>query len=215
MKKMIKSLANKAVYAAFAVLGAASASAELVKTPILQTFDDVAEPVSVGYKVTGLPNNEVAMVYTNHLRTATWTVPANLKNVEFLVVGGGGAGGNAESIYGPGGGGGGVVTGILTAVSRATVLEIFVGKGGEGSNSKSGAASEQGGTSKVTVSESDWIVAYGGGGGRQTAFTSEIGSSAGGCPISNSNSSSFISPILVDPENGGCGSIDDSPNGLI
>ena len=92
MKKILNYLANKALSAAFVVLGAASAGAELVKTPILQTFEGEAEPVSVGYTVTGLGDfkNEVAVVFTNHTKTATWTVPATLENVQFLVVGGGG-----------------------------------------------------------------------------------------------------------------------------
>ena len=57
---------NKAICAAFVVLGAFVASADLVKTPIYN-----ANNVSVGYMVTGLDygtgfGNEVAMVYTNH-----------------------------------------------------------------------------------------------------------------------------------------------------
>ena len=180
MKKMIKSLANKAICAAFVVLGAASVCAELVKTPILQTFDDVAEPVSVGYKVTGLPNNEVAMVYTNHLRTATWTVPATLKNVEFLIVGGGGGGGSggdpaSSDYYGvAGGGGGGVVTGSIFSLAKNWNVSVIVGKGGDGGIAKGTSidevfsettvVAENGGDSKFLVNEMLYVNAPGGGG---------------------------------------------------
>ena len=182
MKKMIKSLANKAVYAAFAVLGAASASAELVKTPILQTFDDVAEPVSVGYKVTGLPNNEVAMVYTNHLRTATWTVPATLENVQFLVVGGGGGGGGGT--WGPGGGGGGVVTGYVYKLEKDVTVDIKVGAGGKRGTSN-GAKGTVGDNSSIIVGETTYVLAYGGGAGGNKANGVSGGSGSGGGADSN------------------------------
>ncbi len=212
MKKMIKSLANKAICAAFVVLGAASACAEVITNKL---YDAVNTDVEVGYEIKGLADGrETAVVFTKDSYDISWTVPAKLENVQFLVVGGGGAGGSGGGIYGPGGGGGGVVTGILTEVSKDTVLGISVGKGGAGSK-VAVVAGEQGENSKVTVSQRDWIVAYGGGGGRQTTFTSGIGSSAGGCPLENKNGSSFISPILVDSKNGDCGSIDDAPNGLI
>ncbi|MBQ6926215.1 MAG: tyrosine-protein phosphatase, partial [Kiritimatiellae bacterium] len=67
-----------------------------------------------GYKVEGLGagRNETALVFTNQAATMSWTVPANLENVRFLVVGGGGGGGadiNPSSGSSPflGGGGGG------------------------------------------------------------------------------------------------------------
>ena len=83
MKNIIVSFTNKAIFAAFVVLGAASAGAELVKTPILQTFEGEAEPVSVGYTVTGLGDfkNEVAVVFTNHI---ILSVPS-LKYVSFVL----------------------------------------------------------------------------------------------------------------------------------
>lgn len=177
MKNTLNYLSNKAICAALVVLGAFAASAELVKTPILD-----AENVSVGYKVTGLENGEVAMVYTNHLRTATWTVPANLKNVQFLVVGGGGGGAGG---YGPGGGGGGVATGFLSKISKDLKLTVTVGVGGEKGAGTQGAPRVKGmngALSKITVfdSDTDLVVAYGGGGGMETENLQYTGSGAGG-----------------------------------
>ena len=96
------------------------------------------EDPSAGYIRTGLgtDGNEVAVVFTNHTKTATWTVPYNLYNVEFLVVGGGGGGGadsrsGDASTGGGGGGGGGVVTGLVNFV-KGECLTIKVGAGGQG-----------------------------------------------------------------------------------
>lgn len=181
MKKTIRSLVNKAICAAFVVLGAFAASADLVKTPIYN-----ANNVSVGYMVTGLDygtgfGNEVAMVYTNHNTDANceWTVPANLKNVEFLVVGGGGGGGGGT--WGPGGGGGGVITGSFLALNQNDELMVSVGKGGDGApGNTTSTKAEHGTSSKVEIyNAEDYILAYGGGGGRQTAKGTE-GSGAGG-----------------------------------
>lgn len=97
------------------------------------------EAMDNGYKVVGLgeKGNEVALVFTNHTATINWTVPANLKNVQFLVVGGGGAGGADNTAHdenyqaGGGGGGGGVVTGLINLEKNHTV-SIKVGAGGKG-----------------------------------------------------------------------------------
>ena len=98
------------------------------------------KPMENGYKVVGLgeKGNEVALVYTNHTATINWTVPANLKNVQFLVVGGGGGGGadNTTSTTenkqgGGGGGGGGVVMGLIDFAKDENVT-IKIGAGGKG-----------------------------------------------------------------------------------
>ena len=172
MKNTLNYLSNKAICAALVVLGAFAASAELVKTPILD-----AENVSVGYKVTGLENDEVAMVYTNHLRTATWTVPATLNNVQFLVVGGGGGGGGG--LAGPGGGGGGVVTGFVYKLEKNDIVDIKVGAGGTGGQ-KVAAKGAVGGNSSVVVGGKSYVLAYGGGAGSRNAYGVDGGSGSGG-----------------------------------
>ena len=96
------------------------------------------EPMENGYKVVGLGENgdEVALVFTNHAQEITWTVPKNLRNVEFLAVGGGGAGGadgtNGDKwTGGVGGGGGGVVVGSVANLASGANVIIKVGVGGK------------------------------------------------------------------------------------
>jgi prepilin-type N-terminal cleavage/methylation domain-containing protein len=65
--------------------------------------------------------------FTNSI---TWTVPAEVTSVDYLVVGGGGGGGGAYNVAGGGGGGGGVKTGTGLAVSGT--VSVVVGAGGAG-----------------------------------------------------------------------------------
>ena len=199
MNKILNCKASKAICAVVVALGAFAASAELVKTPILQTFEDENGTVteSVGYKVTGLPNDEIAMVYTNHLRTATWTVPATLKNVQFLVVGGGGggAGGDTGNYGVPGGGGGGVVTGAVFSLSEKSVVSVIVGNGGKGGIGKGTSVdnvtsdqvviAENGGDSKFLVDNTLYVTAPGGGGDKGSSSSTTKKGGKGG---SNSGS---------------------------
>ena len=119
-----------------------------------------------GYVKRGLGafGNEVAVVFTNHAAEAmTWTVPANLTNVQFLVVGGGGGGGGGQR--GPGGGGGGVVTGIVYSISRNAVVTVKVGAGGSGgtTTNNKGGKSGAGADSYVAVDGLTYVTACGGG----------------------------------------------------
>ncbi|MBR2921205.1 MAG: tyrosine-protein phosphatase [Kiritimatiellae bacterium] len=97
------------------------------------------EAMDNGYKVIGLgeKGDEIALVFTNHSATINWTVPQNLKNAQFLVVGGGGGGGADNVTYdehyqaGGGGGGGGVVTGFVN-LNKDEIVSIKIGAGGKG-----------------------------------------------------------------------------------
>ena len=188
MNKILNCLANKVMCTALVALGAFAASAKLVKTPILQTFEDENGTVteSVGYKVSGLPNKEVAMVYTNHLRTATLRVRANLENAQFLVVGGGGGGG--VGFMGAGGGGGGVVTGYVYKLEKGVKIRVKVGAGGTGGTSKNPLG--VGGDSSIIVGETSYVLAYGGGAGGNSVNGGDGGSGAGG-----GKSSSTTNPV--------------------
>ena len=130
-----------------------------------------SETFTGGYKVYGLGDNgdEVAVVFTS---TTDWTVPANLKNVEFLVVGGGGGGGadtatSGEYQGGAGGGGGGVITGVIKEFSANSTVTITVGAGGKAgdngvANSGYGAGSA-GAESSIALSDVKIVTAKGGG----------------------------------------------------
>ena len=137
-------------------------------------LDDIgtAEEGDWGYRKT--IGNEVAIVFTNHTKTVTWTVPENLENVKFLVVGGGGGGGEDSDVGnthgGAGGGGGGVVTGLVDFAENS-VVTITVGAGGNGgvratqggTNNKYGAAFS-GEASSINVDGAEYVWAAGGGG---------------------------------------------------
>ncbi len=92
--------------------------------------------------------------YFTTVSTTSWSVPANVNTVEYLVVSGGGGGGR----YGGGGGAGGVQTGTLTGLSGP--YSVTVGAGGTaGPNSGTGQGGNGGSSSFGAVS------ATGGGGG--------------------------------------------------
>ena len=129
---------------------------------------------SWGYTVSGLGDNrnEVAVVFTNENANMTWTVPQNLKNVQFLVVGGGGGGGavNGDTrTAGAGGGGGGVVTGLVASIEKGVSVTVTVGKGGAAGQKGVAvnghyAAAVSGTDSAFGCSDKFAVTAYGGGG---------------------------------------------------
>ena len=146
----------------------AAALAEVVTEPL-------ADHPEWGYTVSGLgeDGDETAVVFTNHTATATWTVPTDLTDVQFLVVGGGGGGG--AGTQGPGGGGGGVVTGMVCSLSKSSVILAKVGVGGSPGvdNAKPGS---KGTDSYFSVDGTTYVTAYAGGAGR----SSKDGGSGGG-----------------------------------
>ena len=132
-----------------------------------------SELIEGGYKVYGLGEkcDEVAVVFT---KSGSWTVPANLKNAQFLVVGGGGGGGadvgtDDQRMAGAGGGGGGVVTGYIN-LPKNQVVTITVGTGGiggirgdDGLLAKWGAAQSAATDSLFSLDDSHYVKAYAGG----------------------------------------------------
>ena len=129
-----------------------------------------------GYVKTGLGalGNEVAVVFTNHTEEATWTVPEDIENVQFLVVGGGGGGGGAVNSSkggagGAGGGGGCVVTGVVNQLAKDAVVAVQVGNGGAGgtyysSETQGKGNASHGGNTYFKVGDVTYVTAYGGAG---------------------------------------------------
>ncbi|MBO5905277.1 MAG: hypothetical protein J6Q84_02525, partial [Kiritimatiellae bacterium] len=161
------------------------------------------ESMDNGYKVVGLgeKGDEVALVFTNHTATINWTAPANLKNVQFLVVGGGGGGGadcspdDENYQAGGGGGGGGVVTGLVN-LNKDDAVSIKVGAGGKGGvradgKSPYGAVKTQAENSFFSVGTTT-VTANGGGGdaGSTSAYSDSKGGQTGGAGGSSSGSRS-------------------------
>ena len=134
----------------------------------------------MGYEVHGIgeKENEVAVVFTNeNVSAISWTAPADLDNVQFLVVGGGGGGGGDygtdDGRYGGGGGGGGgVVAGTIVSIKKDSVVSVKVGAGGKGgvAGGKPGTSSYnyngaaiKGGASEFSIDGVQYVVADGGG----------------------------------------------------
>ena len=142
--------------------------------------------------------NEYAVVFTNENAGAiTWRVPADLENVEFLVVGGGGGGGaSTEDALGGGGGGGGcVVTGILKNVSLDSSILIKVGSGTKGGTYTAGKTDKVGAAEGSTVGKNASyflingttnVIAYCG--GREMGWRSSVSNTSGGYGGSNAGS---------------------------
>ena len=154
---MMRKLVNKAICAAFVILGAMSACAAGVREDLKDDNGNV-----VGYKVTGLGDdqNETAVVFTKITETGVmipWTVPTNLENVQFLVVGGGGGGGGGSGdAAGAGGGGGAVITGVVT-FKENDKLHVKIGKGGTGGTKLSETPYNDGTAAAVADSEETYF----------------------------------------------------------
>lgn len=140
-----------------------------------------------GYEVHGIGDkaNEIAVVFTNHTENATWTVPDDIENIQFLVVGGGGGGGADNNSGdarqgGGGGGGGGVVAGVIKELNTSSKIIVVVGAGGAGGGAgqnKSGTTKQLGagvigGKSKIVIDDIEVVVANGGGRDRGAQSTS-------------------------------------------
>jgi len=91
--------------------------------------------------------------------STSWAVPANVDNVEYLVVAGGGGGGR----LGGGGGAGGVLSGTLTGLSGSQ--NVIIGGGGAGAASTTVTGSNGGNSSFANTTAGGGINAMGGGGG--------------------------------------------------
>jgi len=109
--------------------------------------------------------------------TYTWTCPANVYNVEVLVVAGGGGGGRHS---GGGGGGGGVIYRPAFPVVPGTGYTVTVGAGGTGN--PTGSYPSQGGGLGGNGGNSVFgsLTAIGGGGGGWNSAAGQAGGSGGG-----------------------------------
>lgn len=115
--------------------------------------------------------------------TTTWTAPAGVQYVEYLVVGGGGGGGNGYDTGGGGGAGGGMVLTGLLNVTPGELYSVTVGSGGAGG---AGTRSNNSGSSGNSSSFSS-ITALGGAGGYGSRSAPSGVGSAGAGQISNTN----------------------------
>jgi hypothetical protein len=108
------------------------------------------------------PTDTITIQSFTTVGTTSWTAPAGVTSVEYLIVGGGGGGGNAYDNSAGGGGGAGMVLTGTTSVTPGQSYTITVGAGGAG-----GAGTYPGSYNGVSGGTSvfDTIIAIGGGGG--------------------------------------------------
>lgn len=108
---------------------------------IIGLTNGVSYPVSIrsiNAIGTGEPSNTISGVPNPVINTyssvgpTSWTAPAGVTSVEYLVVGGGGGSGGGYDNAGGGGGGGGMALTGLLSVTPGTAYAITVGDGGEG-----------------------------------------------------------------------------------
>lgn len=132
------------------------------------------------------------VVHTFTSGSGTFTPPAGINNVQYLVVGGGAGGGglfNGSNLGGAGGGGaGGYQAGAAFAVTPSQVYNITVGAGGAAGVGNT----SQGGTGGNSVFST--ITANGGGGGASAGVNNDgvNGASGGGARISGNNGGTGI-----------------------
>ncbi|GEM_PF-2019590 len=136
------------------------------------------------YKVSATATSAAQTFRKIFTTSGTWTVPAGVTSVDYLVVAGGGGGG-AEG--GGGGGAGGMRTGTLSVTPGAN-LTVIVGGGGAGAtiNSAKGVS----GSNSVF----DSITSLGGGGGGSNAFGSEGAGADGGSGGGNGENAGVAGP---------------------
>jgi hypothetical protein len=134
--------------------------------------------------ITATPNiTETIQTFTT-VGSTTWTAPAGVTSVEYLIVGGGGGSGGGYDTGGGGGGGGGMVLTGTYSVTPATTYSIVVGDGGAGGISIRSPVSETNGSSGQN-SEFDSIIALGGGGGYASRLPVGGNNSSGGPGATN------------------------------
>jgi hypothetical protein len=163
--------------------------------------------------VEGTPDATTIVSFRN-VGPTTWTAPANVTSVEYLVVGGGGGSGATHDGGGSGGGGGGMVlTGTLSVVP-GNIYSVIVGDGGDGGVSYSSVNPGPGGIRETDGnpgdnSEFSSILALGGGQGYKSRFN---GNGTGGASASAPTLSS-VGGYGGSFNNGGGGGGGDSGNG--
>ena len=135
-------------------------------------------PTTVGgWNTVPTPTNAPNVLYYGTPGTYTWTAPAGVTSVTYLVVAGGagGGGGYPTITSGGGGGAGGMLTGTLS-VTPSTSYTVTVGSGGAAGAGGAGGSSGGAGTNSVFAS----ITSTGGGYGAWNQRVGGNGGSGGG-----------------------------------
>jgi len=144
------------------------------------------------------PSGADTIVSFASVGTCSWSVPAGVTSVRYLVVAGGGGGGSDN---GGGGGAGGYLAGSSTVTTPGDSALVVVGNGGAGAVNASSTASNGGNSSFAS------LIALGGGGGGSIDNTAGAdGGSAGGRAANRSQiAQSAISTTSPSQGNNGGG----------
>ena len=153
-------------------------------TELADSFED-----AVKYTVTSFTTVE----------STTWTAPAGVTSVEYLVVAGGGSGANSAGAWGGGGGGaGGLRTGTLS-VTPSSSYTVTVGAGG------TAVASAGNGVNGSDSVFSSITSTGGGGGGNGNGLVGGSGGGAGGTGGSNTGAAGTAGQGYAGGSNAGGG----------
>jgi len=164
---------------------------------------------SLSNMVQGTPNVAETIIQFTTVGSTTWTAPANVTSVEYLVVGGGGGSGATHDGGAAGGGGGGMVlTGTISVVA-GTTYDVIVGDGGAGGIGLPSPSTRETDGSSGQISEFSSIVALGGGYGYRSRAN---GSGLGGAAVTDPTTAS-IGGYGGSYSNGGGGGGGDSTAG--
>lgn len=127
--------------------------------------------------VQGTPEQQPIIELFTTVGSTTWTAPANVTSIEYLVVGGGGGSGATHDGGAAGGGGGGMVLSGSKNVIPGTTYTLVIGDGGEGGIGLPSPNTRETDGSAGENSQFDDIIALGGGGGLKSR---QVGNGGGG-----------------------------------
>ena len=180
MKTSLKALGAIFTSVCLATLGSPAFAVTVGPDRCEQVVEDAT---GVVVEATSLEDVDYCVVTFSSVGLNAWTVPADVAEIEYLIVGGGGGGGNAFGA-GPGGGGGagGLLTGSLSVEADA-VLQIEVGTGGAGGAGTTDGTQAANNGANGEPSVLDALEAFGGGGGGARGVNGLDGASGGGAGV--------------------------------
>ncbi len=154
-------------------------------------------------------NSYCVAVFSTVTTNGTWTVPANVNDLDILVVGGGGGGtrGRCGYAWGAGGGGGGVAEVLNLVVTPSANATVKVGSGGTGSGQcDTTTQGTNGGQSSIEISSNSISVLANGGVSpfTGTAMTSAPGGASGSKVINGTSTNGNAGGTVTFDNSGNC-----------
>jgi len=165
-KRLLASFLSAAVLFSYAIIGAPSAHSVAIGSGSCASNSSTS---SVVVALSG--GNCFVAVYATGANT--WTPPAGVSTVDFLLIAGGGAGGSGA--WGGGGGSGELVSRTSYAVTSGIDVSFSIGSGGTpGTASLDPASNRSNNGGNSWVGSASGVVANGGGAGASYAYSSGV-----------------------------------------